>query len=70
MHSKLASGLGTCEREQKNKEMNDSSGLCSRDADTTASPWRKEHGSKVAWRAAKWSGSMQNARQCAKVSEH
>jgi hypothetical protein len=27
--------------------------LFSRDADATASLWRKEHGSKAAWRAAK-----------------
>jgi hypothetical protein len=38
---------------RKNKEMKDSSGLCSHGMPTRLSPWRKEHGSKAAWRAAK-----------------
>jgi hypothetical protein len=51
-------------RKQKNKEMKRlKRALFSRDADATASLWRKEHGSKAAWRAAKQlrdtrSGSM------------
>jgi hypothetical protein len=41
-------------RKQKNKEMKRlKRALFSRDADATASLWRKEHGSKAAWRAAK-----------------
>jgi hypothetical protein len=40
-------------RKQKNKEMKRlKRALFSRDADATASLWRKEHGSKAAWRAA------------------
>jgi hypothetical protein len=65
MHSKLASDweLFVTLRKQKNKEMKRlKRALFSRDADATASLWRKEHGSK-AWRAAKQlrdtrSGSM------------
>jgi hypothetical protein len=39
---------------KKNKEMKRlKRALFSRDADATASLWRKEHGSKAAWRAAK-----------------
>jgi exonuclease III len=56
MHSKLASDWETFAtlRKQKNKEMKRlKRALFSRDADTTASLWRKEHGSKAAWRAAK-----------------
>jgi hypothetical protein len=34
---------------QKNKEMKRPQALFSRDADATASLWRKEHGSKAAW---------------------
>jgi hypothetical protein len=41
-------------RKQKNKEMKRSSGLCSHGMPTRLpSLWRKEHGSKAAWRAAK-----------------
>jgi hypothetical protein len=41
-------------RKQKNKEMKRlKRALFSRDADATVSLWRKEHGSKAAWRAAK-----------------
>jgi hypothetical protein len=66
MHSKLASDweLFVTLRKQKNKEMKRlKRALFSRDADATASLWRKEHGSKAAWRAAKQlrdtrSGSM------------
>jgi hypothetical protein len=40
-------------RKQKNKEMKQlKRALFSRDADATASLWRKEHGSKATWRAA------------------
>jgi hypothetical protein len=56
MHSKLASDweLFVTLRKQKNKEMKRlKRALFSRDADATASLWRKEHGSKAAWRAAK-----------------
>jgi hypothetical protein len=55
MHSKLASDweLFVTLRKQKNKEMKRlKRALFSRDADATASLWRKEHGSKAAWRAA------------------
>jgi hypothetical protein len=64
MHSKLASDweLFVTLRNRRTKEMN-TQALFSRDADATASLWRKEHGSKAAWRAAKQlrdtrSGSM------------
>jgi hypothetical protein len=55
MHSKLADWeLFVTLRKQKNKEMKRlKRALFSRDADATASLWRKEHGSKAAWRAAK-----------------
>jgi exonuclease III len=56
MRSKLASDweLFVTLRKQKNKEMKRlKRALFSRDADTTASLWRQEHGSKAAWRAAK-----------------
>jgi hypothetical protein len=48
MHSKLASDweLFVTLRKQKNKEMKRTRALFSRDADATASLWRKEHGSR------------------------
>jgi hypothetical protein len=54
MHSKLASDWELfVTLKQKNKEMKRlKRALFSRDADATASLWRK-HGSKAAWRAAK-----------------
>jgi hypothetical protein len=55
MHSKLASDwelfVTLQAEEQKMKRLKRA--LFSRDADATASLWRKEHGSKAAWRAAK-----------------
>jgi hypothetical protein len=65
MHSKLASDwelFVTLQAEEQRDETTKRA-LFSRDADATASLWRKEHGSKAAWRAAKQlrdtrSGSM------------
>jgi hypothetical protein len=46
--------------------------LFSRDADATASLWRKEHGSKAAWRAAKQlrHAIRIHARKCACMRKH
>jgi hypothetical protein len=52
MHSKLASDweLFVTLRKQKNKDETTQAGSVLRDADATASLWRKQHGSKAAWR--------------------
>jgi hypothetical protein len=64
MHSKLASG-GNCDAASRRTEMKRlKRALFSRDADATASLWRKEHGSKAAWRAAK---QLRDANPCPQI---
>jgi hypothetical protein len=52
MHSKLASDWELCDAAQAEEQRDETTkrALFSRDADATASLWRKEHGSKAAWR--------------------
>jgi hypothetical protein len=59
-------------RKQKNKEMKRlKRALFSRDADATASLWRKEHGSKAAWRQSSCATRDRiHARKCACMRKH